>query len=461
MCQPSGVTDIDRVQELVTRSRAATRVSGSLAVLPPPVLFEAIARARADLRLVMREPRTGGVVVVVFNQGEPTMVFSPGDGRSVGELLLAAGHIDHATLTTWVQERPQSPASLARQVRERTNLEQGEVQRMLDFQARVRLLDALVWREGFFELQDYRGGNETAFRLELPNLASLVVRAEARGAALPRLLARLPATPVNTLARRRRGGVRPAEGLEASIFTTLDEPLLIPQLVARLLVDDDLIIDSALRLADRKVLVLQPRVELTADEGDETAVDPRLATLLRQVLDRYRGAGAAHGVAALWVVLVSASPNDAADLVTHLGGEPGEVMLPGDTVARTGFASRTLRLAGDARLRLLALRPDNLSRGALEGVLARCDAVALVRVGGSDDEVQRLQELGRLAEGSGAGWRPLTLGLDLGSGLRPWGEFPDAVLGIREWREREASWIVERLLEGLLAAASCRAAQRP
>jgi hypothetical protein len=367
------VTDLERVQELVTRSRAATRVSGSLAVLTPPVLFEAIARARADLRLVMREPRTGGVVVVVFNQGEPTMVFSPGDGHSVGELLLAAGHIDHETLTTWVQERPQSPASLARQVRERTNLEPGEVQRLLDFQARVRLLDALVWREGFFELQDYRGGNETAFRLELPNLASLVVRAEARGAALPRLLARLPATPVNTVARRRRGGQRPTEGLEAGIFAALDEPLLIPQLVARLLVDDDLIIDAALRLADRKVLVLQPRVELTAEEGDEIAVDPRLATLLRQVLDRYRGAGAEHGVAALWVVLVSASPNDAADLVTHLGGEPGEVMLPGDTVARTGFASRTLRLATDARLRLLALRPDNLSRGALEGVLAlRC-----------------------------------------------------------------------------------------
>jgi hypothetical protein len=434
------VTDLDRVQELVTRSRAATRVSGSLAVLTPPVLFEAIARARADLRLVMREPRTGGVVVVVFNQGEPTMVFSPGDGRSVGELLLAAGHIDHATLTTWVQERPQTPASLARQVREKTSLEPGEVQRLLDFQARVRMLDALVWREGFFELQDYRGGNETAFRLELPNLASLVVRAEARGAALPRLLGRLPATPVNTVARRRRGGQRPAEGLEAGIFAALDEPLLIPPLVARLLVDDDLIIDSALRLADRTVLVLQPRVELTAEEGDEVAVDPRLATLLRQVLDRYRGAGAGQGVAALWVVLVSASPNDAADLVTHLGGEPGEVMLPGDTVARTGFASRTLRLAADARLRLLALRPDNLSRGALEGVLARCDAVALVRVG--------LGRRGPATAGAGSSGR--------GVGRR----LAAAHVG-GEWREREAGWIVERLLEGLLAAASCRAAQRP
>ncbi len=154
----------------------------------------------------MRNPASGGLVVVVFAHGEPTMVFLPGDGRSVGELLLAAGVIDEPTLAMLVQERPASGSSLEDLVRERTSLTRSEVQRFLDFQARMRMLDALVWEEGFFELEEYRGGGEVSFSLHLPTLTSLLVRARARVEALPRLIDRLPASPGNTLVRRRRGG---------------------------------------------------------------------------------------------------------------------------------------------------------------------------------------------------------------------------------------------------------------
>jgi len=51
-----------------------------------------------------------------------------------------------------------------------------------------RLLELLTWREGFFELQDYRGGGETAFHLDLPGLDALGYRAEARARSLPALL---------------------------------------------------------------------------------------------------------------------------------------------------------------------------------------------------------------------------------------------------------------------------------
>lgn len=382
-------------------------------------------------------------------------MFSPGDGRSLGELLLAAGVIDQGTLAMLLEERPASESSLEDLVRERTSLTRGEVQRFLDFQARMRLLDALVWDEGFFELEEYRGGGEAAFSLRLPHLASLLMRARARAEALPRLVDRLPATPGNTLVRRRRGGARPADALDAAIYAAVDQALLVPQLVARLLVDDDLVLAAVLRMVQEKVLTLQPRAVLAPSPGGESS-DPRRASLLRAVLEKARGAEAGQGVVALWVVLVSASPEDAAHFVGFLGGEPGVVLVPDATGARTGLTSRTIPLGADARLCLLAVRPDTLSRGALEGVMARCDAVALLRTTGDAEELERLQQLRRLAEGPGFGWQPLALGLELGDALRSWGDYPDATLSISEWEAREPSWLVDRLLEGLLAAAGCR-----
>lgn len=437
--------------------RAATnRASGSLAVLPPHALFEAVHRSKGSLRLVMRDPTSGGLVVIVFRDGDPAMVFSPGDGRSVGELLLAAGIIDRTMLANLVEDRTQGPSPLERLVLDRTTLTQSEVQRFLDYQARMRLLDALVWREGFFELEGYTGGGEAEFRLDLPNLTPLVVRAEARAAALPRLLGRLPAPPAHTMVRRRRGGARPKESLPASIFDAVEEPLLLPQLVARLLVDDDLVIQSVLDLVGDKVLALQPRVELAAAGVPESGSDPRCAALVREVLEMTRGPAAAEHVEAMWVVVVAASPDDAARFVTRLGGEPGVVMVTDATGSSTGLASRTVRVGDDHRLCLLAVRPDVLSRGAMEGMLARCDAVAFVRVGGGPDELDRLQGLRRIAQGPGFGWQPLTVGVDLGAPLRDWGEFPDAVLGIPDWDSRSAGWLVEKLLETVRAAASGR-----
>ena len=444
---PPGSTVIHRA--------AATRASGSLAVLSPSALFEAVRHARRDLRLVMRSPATGGLVVVVFAQGEPTMVFSPGDGRSVGELLLAAGVIDQPTLAMLVQERPASGSSLEDLVREKTSLTRGEVQRFLDFQARMRMLDALVWEEGFFELEEYRGGGEVSFSLRLPNLTSLLVRARARVEALPRLVDRLPASPGNTLVRRRRGGARPSDALQAGIYAALEQPLLVPQLVARMLVDDDLVLDAVLDMVQEKVLAVQPRAVLAPTPNGESA-DPRCGALLRAVIEKVRGAEVGQGAVALWVVLVSATPEDATHVVSFLGGEPGVVMVSDPSGVSTGLASRTIRLGADGRLCLLAVRPESLSRGALEGVMARCDGVALVRTSGEPEELERLQQLRRLAEGPGFGWQPLLLGLELGNRTLSWGDYPDATLTISEWETREPSWLVERLLEGLLAAAGCR-----
>lgn len=439
----------------VIHRAAATRASGSLGVLSPPSLFEAIRLARRDLRLVMRNPATGGLVVVVFAHGEPTMVFSPGDGRSVGELLLAAGVIDQPTLAMLVQERPASGSSLEDLVRERTSLTRSEVQRFLDFQARMRMLDALVWEEGFFELEEYRGGGEVSFSLHMPTLTSLLVRARARVEALPRLIDRLPASPGNTLVRRRRGGARPSDALQVGVYAALEHPLLVPQLVARLLVDDDLVLAAVLDMVQDKVLAVQPRAVLAPTPNGESA-DPRCAALLRDVIEKVRGGEAGQGVVALWVVLVSAAPEDATHVVSFLGGEPGVVMVPDSSGASTGLTSRTIRLGEEGRLCLLAVRPESLSRGALDGVMARCDAVALVRTSGDADELERLQQLRRRAEGPGFGWQPLLLGLELGDRTLPWGEYPDATLTVSEWEAREPSWLVERMLEGLLAAAGCR-----
>lgn len=440
---------------------AEGRASGSLALFPPAALFETIERTRRSVRLVMREPASGGLVVVVFRNGRPTMVFSPGDGRSVGELLLAAGLVDRAQLDALVAERPQSALSLERLLLARTSLAPDQVQRYLDYQARVRLLDVFAWRQGFFEIVDYQGGGETAFRLEIPELTALVARAESRATALPRLLGQLPAPSHHTLVRRRRGATRPAEPLLRAVHATLDQPLLVPQLAARLLIDDDILLRAVLGLRDDKVVVVQARAQLAAANGVREQLNGRIATLVREALGRLRGLDPGLPSVEMRVVVVSAAPVVATRLVARLGGEH-EGSAPGsEGDATTGLASSTVLLGRNTSLSLVALPPDALSRGALEGLLARCDALVLARAGQDERELDRLRWLQSVAVAPSLGWQPVTLGIDLGAALRPWGEYPDAVLGLPDWESRGQAWLVERLLEGVLAAVASHEAERP
>ncbi|MFH1176107.1 MAG: DUF4388 domain-containing protein [Acidobacteriota bacterium] len=432
------------------------RASGSLALLPPLVLLQAAREARRDLRLVLRAPASGDLVVLVFRQGELTMVFSPGDGRSVGELLLAAGKIDVEILDGLVDGRSRGATSLERLILARTALPQDELRTFLNFQARMRLLEVLAWREGFFELSDYSGGGETAFCLDLPQLEALALRAQARSTALPALLARLPAAPENTLVRRRRGAQQARGQLERAILDAVSAPLVLTQLLARLLVDDDVAIEATLRLAQARALTLTPRVALAPQAAGAPARDPRLADLVREILARTRGEAAAKGAVTLWVLVVSSAPPDAARLVASLAGDEGEPLSPEHAGGATGFARRTLRLAPEVRVCLLALRPRALSRAALEGVLARFDALMLLRLGDESAELEQLQQLRRLAAPAESAHRPLVLGFDLTRSLRSWGDFPDAVFGIPGGEGQKPSWLFERLLEGLLAAAAAR-----
>lgn len=437
-------------------ARPLGSASGALGVLSPATLFEAVERERADLRLIMREPSSGGLVIVVFRAGSPTMVFSPGDGRSVGELLLAAGLIDRATLAALVQERPQGAASLEQLVQSRTQLSGRTLQRYFDYQARLRLLDALVWRDGFFRLEEYSAGQEASFRLDLPNVHALLARARARAEALPGLLAQLPTSPANTLVRRRRFGTRPSSALESVIYETLDEPLLIPQLVARLLVDDDLVLAAVLHLVEEKALVLQPRVALASPVPSQPKDDPLHAVAVRRILEKLRGRPVGDSAETLWVIVLSARPEVGASLVSRLGSAPGVVMVGDESDSSTGLAGRSLSLGTGCRLSLLALRPEALSRVALEGILARCDALALVRSTAAPEEMSRLAQLHSLIENQRGEPHPLVLGVDLDAGQRQWDDFPDATLGISSWETRSPEWLVDRILDGLLAAASGR-----
>jgi hypothetical protein len=434
--------------------RAAMRATGSLAVLPPAVLFRAAEKASGDLRLVVRQPSSGGVAVVVFRQGEPTMVFLPGDGRSLGELLLAAGAVDMPTLETLVQGRVQGATSLEHLLLEKTSLPREQVQRFLDFQARARLLDVLAWEDGFFELEEYRGGLETAFSLDLPGLNGLACRAAARARSLPALLERLPAGPANVVVRRRRGGARPEDQIARAVHDAVAEPLLIPQIVARLLVDDDLVIEALLRMAEAKAVVMQPRLELAPAPAAESGADPRLGVLLREVLARTRSGAAADEAATLTVVVMAGEAGDAVNFVARLGSDADLAGAESGT-GGAGIARRIVTLGDDARLCLLAIRPEALSRGALEGLLARFDALVLLRAGDDLVEMDRLQHLRSVVRG-GAGRDPLTLGIELGSNFRAWSDYPEAMLGLRDWETRPSAWLLERLVEGLLAAAHAR-----
>ena len=279
-------------------------------------------------------------------------------------------------------------------------------------------------------------------------------RADARARNLPGLLARLPATPANTLVRKRRGGERPDDHLGREVVAALDEPLLLSQLVARMLVDDDLLIDRALRLGEGKALLLQARASLAPPPREGQTFDPRLAAVVREVLARSRGAAPAE--ASLSAVVVAAA-GDGVQFVTRLGSPEGSVQPPQSPGGSTGLASRTLDLGGGARLCLLAIRPEALSRGALEGILSRLDALILLRGTGDTAELSRLQQF-RAVVRAGADREPLTIGVDLGAGLRDWGEYPDAVLGLTDWEERPSGWLVERLVDALLAATAARPA---
>ena len=425
-------------------------------MLPPAVLFQSALGTNGDLRLVMRQPASGSVAVVVFRGGMPTMVFLPGDGRSLGDLMLGAGDIDVATLDALVQGRATASPSLERLLQEHTAVPAARVQRLLDFQARQRLLELLTWREGFFELQDYRGGGETAFHLDLPGLDALAYRAEARARALPALLDRLPAAPGNTLVRRRRGGTKPQDAIACDVHALLEEPLLVPQIVARLLLDDDLVIGALARLADAKSVVLQPRVALAPPLQTGTGFDPRLAGVVRDVLQRTRGSAPPHAAESLTAVILAGSP-DAAGFVQRLAASEGGRAAQADPGASTGLTSRTLDLGDGVRLSLLAIQPQNLSRGALEGILSRFDALVLLRCSAEAAELERLQHL-RAVVRAVCDREPLTVGVDLDSSLRVWTEFPDAVLGLPGWQERPAPWLVERLVDAVLAATAARQA---
>jgi hypothetical protein len=431
------------------------RATGSLSVLPPAVLFRAAQRASTDLRLVMRQPSSGGVTVVVFRHGDPTMVFAPGDGRSLGELLLAAGAVDVATLDDLVQGRVHAAASLERLILQKTNVPLERVRQFLDFQARARLLEVLAWQDGFFDLQEYSGGGETAFRLELPSLDALMLRAQSRAQRLPGLLSALPAAPTNAVVRRRRGGAAPVDQVERDVLAALSEPLLITQIVARLLVDDDLILEAIVRLVDAKSVVVRPRLELAPSPHPDGRNDPRLGVVLREIVGRTRGPVPAGAVATLTVVVMSASAGDAARFGERLDGDPGEAAQTESAGGRTGLARRVLTFGDDARLCVLAIRPEALSRGALEGVLSRIDALVLLRAGDDPAELDRLQHLRAVAR-AGAGREPLTLGIELGGSFRSWGDYPEAMLGLGAWEQRPSTWLAERLVEGLRAGLNAR-----
>jgi len=430
---------------------ALGRASGSLSVLSPLALLQGARASRRDLRLVLRHARSGAVVVVVFRAGEPTMVFSPGDGRSLAELLVTAGLLDRQAVDGLLQARVGANLSLQRLLLERTNLSYVDVQQFFDFQGRQRLLDALAWEDGFFQLEEYSGGEETGYCLALPSFESLAVRAAARQEALPALLAALPAAPGRTLVRRRRGALRPLDSWEREVFEAVERPMLLPQLVARLLVDDDLVLGAVLRLAERRQLALE--AVAAAVGGGEAAVSYETRVLFQDVaaaVRQRRGAPATD----LWVLVLSARLDTAPRLVAALGGNHHSGCL-GDE--QSCPVARGVVIVGEReRLVLVAARPDALSRGALEGLLGRCDAVALVREVGSEEEGLGLSRLRERVLAAARHWRPVVLGVDLGAGTGPWVDPPDAVIGLPRYAETPAARLVEHLLSGILAAAKCR-----
>lgn len=438
------------------RLDATGRASGSLRVFPPGVLFEAATRAPSSLRLVLRRPSTGGLLVAIFNHGRPAMIFTPADGRSLADLLAASGAVDRETLDRLANARTGSRGPLHKLVIANTKLDVSAVQRFLDFQARQRLLDVLVWEDGFFEIEEYAGVEEDEFTLALPSIGSLIARAENRSGRLPGLLASLPDTPSNTLVRRRRGFAGAANLLEDRVLRVLRQPQLITNLTAQLLVDDDILIEAVLSLAGRDAVRLEPRARLVEPAPSEAGQDLRAEGLVKDILMQSRGEAAGQQAATLWLVVASASFDLARSLVERLrsGGDGFHIH------DRNGITSLTLHPSADTSVCLLAVKSRALTRGALEGVMGRCDGLLLVRE--SDDAVETellsgsLEEL--LSVRGRDKWRPAVLGVDCGARLRQWQEpSPDAMLGVPDSASMSSQVLLLSLLEGVMAAAHGKA----
>lgn len=425
------------------------RVSGSLSLLPPLLLLEAAERNGQDCRLTLKDPFAGNLLIVLFRGGRPTMVFSPGDGRSLGELLLDAGRIDHAVLTALLQSRAVERGPLERLLRERTGLGDEELQRFFDFQARARLLEALAWRAGSFELERYTADDEDEFRLRLPSFAALAMRAQARASALAELLPTLPAPPEHTLVHRRRAAITPADDIQAAVLSALGQPRLLPQLVARLLDDDDLVLQAVVALAQAGGVALQPRIAAVGGDAELPGGSGcYLGELLKSVVRRLRG-GDAAGDSALWVLVVGEGSGQATEVVTRLGGsairEPINGTLPSMTVARA-----RARVAPDALLSAVAVEPESLSRGAIDPMLSRFDVLCAVRSEGATPRLDALLE--KIPPAGG----PLLVGLDLGGRSRPWPARLGGVLKVRnlaQHRPRELAGLLIELVHGAVSQA--------
>lgn len=427
---------------------ARTAARGRIDVLSLGTLIEAAQSSGRDLRLVARAPESGGMVVIVFRQGHPTMVFAPGDSRSLGELLVASGAMSLATLTELLRERQNVTTSLEELVLERTGLDTGLIRGLLSFQARVRLLEALSWSSGSFELEECDGGGEAGFHLDLPPVNSLAVRAGRRRSNLDRILPLLPGKPLHLVVRRRRGGgrVEAADPLEERILAALGQPLVYPQLEARLLVDDDLLLEALLRLAVARVVALEPRVRLAEESAAMATPDPFLASLVQETLGQLRSDDQSSTNDALWLLVLANDALDAERFVHKLGGAGAP--FPGDEGGRTGLATVQVQLGRSAGVCLQSARLESMLRGTRNAILSRCDAILLVRRGDCPEEEARLEEIRALAVAAAPARRPF-LGIDLDAGLRSWRTFPDAVVGLRSWQDAPAGWILGRVLEGL------------
>ena len=439
--------------ELATpKERAGVRVraSGSLDAIQPGLLLHAASAAGRPMHLILREPGQGRLLVVAFSNGAPTMVFSPGDGRSLGELLLAAGLIDRDALARLTAARRTTPASLERLLRERSQVGPDVVRSMLNYQARQRLLDGLAWRAGTFELFEAEPGDEASYRLELPGLWSLRLRAEARAAALPSLLGRLAAPPALLVVRRRRGAAVPADAWQRRIWDALESPLTLDLLPTRLLADDDLVYAGVLELAAAKAVALSARAALTRGARAETAGAPAPMPLGRLLAERLRESGRAEGLDAFWAVVVSDAEGSGLALIDRLAEHDAPDAGSRGLDATSGLRGWSAALGPGLHLCLNAISPDLLSVSALEGISRRCDAIIALRTD-PDGEAVLARQISRLTSSSKP-WSPVVLGLEVGASMRPWQNPPGAVLGLRDLAAMPPRTLLEALVDGLVAA---------
>lgn len=375
------------------------------------------------------------------------MVFSPGDGRSLGELLLDAGLIDRGVLTELLQSRAVARGPLERLLRERTGLGDEELQRFFDFQARARLLEALAWRAGSFELERYTGDEESEFSLRLPSFATLAIRAQARANALAELLPTLPAPPEHLVVRRRHAAVTPEDDIQAAVLVALAEPRLMPQLAARLLLDDDLVLQATAALARAGGVVLQPRAAaVPAESGMPAGAGLFSGELLKGAVRRLRG-GDGLGVSALWVLMVGEVSGMARGVVTRLGGSATREPM-NDTLSATTVARARIPVAPGAMLCAVAVEPESLSRGAIDPLLSRFDVLCVVRGEGATPRFDSL--LDQLPPAGG----PLVVGLDLGGRARRWPARLRGGLRLEDLAQKKPRELADLLIELVYGAAS-------